>query len=136
MAYTNDQLRSAPLFAELSDESLERIKETVTEFDAPAGAVLVQPGSEGSGLYILCEGTVAVETRGAGTIELGPGECVGELALLTHTPRSARVSATQPVRGLAIDRADFGRMLEAEPQIAISLLGVLARRLIQTSGQR
>jgi CRP-like cAMP-binding protein len=135
MAYTNEQLRNAPLFAELSDESLERIKGCVTEFDAPEGAVLVQPGSEGLGLYILCEGTVAVETRGAGTIELGPGECVGELALLTPTPRSARVSAQTPVHGLAVDRADFRQMLEAEPQIAISLLGVLARRLIETSGR-
>jgi CRP-like cAMP-binding protein len=133
MAYTNEQLRMAPLFAELSDESLERIKETVTEFDAPPGAVLVQPGSEGLGLYIVCQGTVAVETRGAGTIELGPGESVGELALLTPTPRSARVSATTPVHGLAIDRAGFAQLLESEPRLAISLLGVLARRLIETS---
>ena len=133
MAYTNEQLRMAPLFAELSDESLDRIKETVTEFDAPEGSVLVQPGSEGLGLYIICEGTVVVETRGAGTIELGSGESVGELSLLTPTPRSARVSATSPVHGLAIDRAGFSRMLESEPQIAISLLGVLARRLIETS---
>jgi CRP-like cAMP-binding protein len=135
MAYTNDQLRNAPLFAELSDESLERIKEAVTEFDAPAGATLVQPDAEGSGLYIVCEGTVAVETRGAGTIELGPGECVGELALLTPTPRSARVSAKTRVHGLAVDRADFGRLRESEPQIALSLLGVLARRLVETSGR-
>ena len=135
MVYTSEQLRQAPLFAELADDSLERIKGTVTEFDAPAGAVLVQPGSEGLGLYIICEGTVSVETRGAGTIELGPGECVGELALLTPTPRSARVSAKTPVHGLAIDRADFGRLLEAEPQIALSLLGVLARRLVETSGR-
>jgi CRP/FNR family transcriptional regulator len=133
MAYTNEQLRKAPLFAELSDESLERIKECVTEFDAPEGAVLVQPGSEGLGLYIICEGTVEVETRGAGLVELGPGESVGELALLTPTTRSARVSAKTPVHGLAVDRGDFGRMLEADPQIAISLLGVLARRLIETS---
>lgn len=135
MSYTNEQLRGAPLFAELSDESLERIKGTVSEFDAPAGAVLVQPGAEGQGLYIICEGTVAVDTRGAGTIELGPGESVGELALLTPTPRSARVSAKSPVHGLAIDRADFMRLMESEPQIAISLLGVLARRLIDTSAR-
>jgi CRP/FNR family transcriptional regulator, cyclic AMP receptor protein len=135
MGFTNEQLRGAPLFAELSDESLERIKGTVSEFDAPAGAVLVQPGSEAQGLYIICEGTVAVETRGAGTIELGPGESVGELALLTPTRRSARVSAKTPVQGLAIDRADFARVLESEPQIALSLLGVLARRLIDTSAR-
>jgi CRP-like cAMP-binding protein len=135
MAYTNEQLRSAPMFAELSDDSLERIKEAVTEFDAPAGALLVQPDAEGSGLYIVCDGTVVVETRGAGTIELGPGECVGELALLTPTPRSARVSAKTPVHALAIDRARFTGLLESEPQIAVSLLGVLARRLIETSGR-
>jgi CRP/FNR family transcriptional regulator, cyclic AMP receptor protein len=135
MAFSNEQLRTAPLFAELSDESLERIKETVSEFDAPAGVVLVQPGAEAQGLYIICEGTVAVETRGAGTIELGPGESVGELALLTPTQRSARVSAKTPVQGLAIDRGDFARVLEREPQIALSLLGVLARRLIDTSAR-
>jgi CRP/FNR family transcriptional regulator, cyclic AMP receptor protein len=135
MAYTNEQLRMASIFADLPDDALERIKETVNEFDAPPGALLVQPGAEAQGLYIICDGTVAVETRGAGTIELGPGESVGELALLTPTTRSARVSAQTPVHGLAIDRADFTRILEAEPQIAISLLGVLARRLIDTSAR-
>jgi CRP-like cAMP-binding protein len=39
------------------------------------------------------------------------------------------------VHGLAVDRADFGRLLESEPQIALSLLGVLARRLVETSGR-
>jgi CRP/FNR family transcriptional regulator, cyclic AMP receptor protein len=135
MAYTNEQLRSAPLFAELPDEALERIKEAVAEFDVAEGAVLVQPGAEGSGLYIVCDGTVAVETRGAGTIELGPGECIGELSLLTPATRSARVWAKTPVHGLAVSRPDFTEMLKREPQIAISLLGVLARRLIDTSAR-
>jgi CRP/FNR family transcriptional regulator, cyclic AMP receptor protein len=135
MAYTNEQLRSAPLFAELPDDALERVKETVSEFDAAEGAVLVQPGAQGSGLYIVCQGTVAVETRGAGTIELGPGECIGELSLLTPATRSARVWAKTPVHGLAVSRHDFTEMLEKEPQIAISMLGVLARRLIETSAR-
>jgi CRP/FNR family cyclic AMP-dependent transcriptional regulator len=135
MAYTNEQLRSAPLFGELPDESLERVKEIVAEFDAAEGSVLVQPGAEGSGLFIVCTGTVAVETRGAGTIELGPGECIGELALLTPATRSARVSAKTPVHGLAISRRDFTELLEREPTIAIALLGVLARRLIDTSAR-
>jgi CRP/FNR family cyclic AMP-dependent transcriptional regulator len=135
MAYTNEQLRSAPLLAELPDDALERVKETVSEFDAAEGAVLVQPGAQGSGLYIVCQGTVAVETRGAGTIELGPGECIGELSLLTPATRSARVWAKTPVHGLAVSRHDFTEMLEKEPQIAISMLGVLARRLIETSAR-
>jgi CRP-like cAMP-binding protein len=133
--YTDEQLRSAPLFAELSADAIARIRDTVTEFDAPAGSVLIQPGSEGQGLYIVCQGTVAVDTLGAGTVDLGPGECVGELSLLTPAPRSARVSATTDVHGLAISRSEFAKMLAAEPEIAIALLGVLARRLIQTSSR-
>jgi CRP-like cAMP-binding protein len=39
------------------------------------------------------------------------------------------------LHGLAIDRGDFARILESEPRIAISLLGVLARRLIDTSAR-
>jgi CRP/FNR family cyclic AMP-dependent transcriptional regulator len=135
MPYTDEQLRSAPLFAELSDDAVTRIRDIVTEFDAPAGSVLIHPGSEGQGLYIICEGTVAVDTLGAGTVELGPGECVGELSLLTPAPRSARVSAKTDVHGLAIRRSEFAKMLGSEPQIAIALLGVLARRLIQTSSR-
>jgi CRP/FNR family transcriptional regulator, cyclic AMP receptor protein len=135
MPYSDEQVRSAPLFAELSDEAITRIRDTVTEFDAPAGSVLIQPGSEGQGLYIICEGKVAVDTLGAGTVELGPGECVGELSLLTPAPRSARVSASTDVHGLAIGRNDFAKLLAAEPQIAIALLGVLARRLIETSAR-
>jgi CRP/FNR family transcriptional regulator, cyclic AMP receptor protein len=135
MAYTNEQLRSASLFAELPDESLERVRETVAEFDAVEGSVLVQPGAEGSGLFIICDGTVAVDTRGVGTIELGPGECIGELSLLTPATRSARVWAKTPVHGLAIGRHDFAELLKREPTIAIAMLGVLARRLIDTSAR-
>jgi CRP-like cAMP-binding protein len=66
-------------------------------------------------------------------VELGAGEFIGELSLLTdHVERSARVRATTDVSCLAIGRAEFAGLLEQHPQIAVSMLSGLARRLLET----
>jgi CRP-like cAMP-binding protein len=124
------KLRKIPIFADLDDEALVRVGAVVTEFEAPAGHVLTQPGQEGSGMFILEEGTVAVELPRSGIVTLGPGEFFGELAILAPgLTRTARVQATTPVRCLAVARRDFSAILEAEPDIAVAMLPVLARRI-------
>ena len=124
------KLRAIPIFADLDDQALVRVGAVVTEFEAPAGHVLTQPGQEGSGMFVLAEGTVAVELPRGGTVTLGPGEFFGELAILAEgVTRTARVRATSPVRCLAVARRDFTAILEAEPDIAVAMLPVLARRI-------
>jgi CRP-like cAMP-binding protein len=81
-------------------------------------------------MFAITEGQARVERRGGSTRTLGPGECFGELALLTpEGERTARVRAETDLRCLAIAREDFRELLEREPRIALSLLGVLAARL-------
>lgn len=126
-----ERLRSIPLFEGLTDEVLNRIAVTCAEFEAPAGHVLVQPNQPGSGLFVIEEGTVVVESHGE-TKELGSGEVVGELALLTpQASRVARVTAKTGIKTLAIPRSEFMNLLESEPKIAISLLKILAARLVE-----
>ena len=126
---TREALRSVPLFADLDDEAIGRIALELTEFEVPRGHVLIEPGREASGLFLIGEGTVAVE-RDGGRIELGSGESVGELALLNPgAVRSARVQASTEVRGWAVSRDRFEKMIESEPRIALALLRVLAARL-------
>lgn len=128
------RLGTIPLFAGLSKSSLERIATTVTEVEFPHGHVLIQPNQQASGLYVIEEGEVTVELRGR-TLERGPGECIGELALLNpDAVRVARVRAKTAVLCLAISREQFQKMLEEEPKIAIALLGVLAQRLTDNLG--
>jgi CRP-like cAMP-binding protein len=132
-----ERLRSIPLFSGLSDEALDRVATVVTEFEAPAGHVLIQAGQEGSGMFVLEEGEVAVEIPGHAPVSLGPGEFFGELSILGEgIARTARVRAVTPIRCVALARADFARILEAEPRIAVSMLPVLARRLadLETGG--
>jgi voltage-gated potassium channel len=124
-----EKLRTIPLLAGLSDESLTRVADLVTEFEEPAGWVLVEVGQPGSGMFVLEEGTVVIETPDGRSWEYGPGEFFGELALLTDHPRNARIRAKTPVRCLAISRMDFSKLLREEPEIAVAMLPKLAQRI-------
>ncbi len=126
-----DELRSIPLLAGMSPAGLERVAACAAEVDAEEGQVLALPDDPGSGMFIIREGTVAVELR-SGTIELGPGDFFGELALLIDDgARVARVRATSPVRCVSIPREDFLALVESEPSFALALLRELARRLAE-----
>jgi CRP-like cAMP-binding protein len=127
-------LRGVPLFAGLSKRTLERIARAAAEVEVPQGQILIEPNAKGSGLFVIEEGTVAVQTRGRKPLELGAGEVVGELALIRPGgARTARVQAVTPVRCLALDRSSFRRLLESEPKLALALLETLAERLANTN---
>lgn len=125
-----ERLRGIPIFAGLPDSTLGRIAGVMTLFEAPAGRVLIQQGQPGSGLLIIDEGTVVVERPGRRPIELGPGEFIGELALLTPEGiHRARVRTKTTALLLAISRQAFDSLLQEEPRIAVAMLPTLAVRL-------
>jgi CRP-like cAMP-binding protein len=127
-----DQLRAVPMLAEMPFDALERLAESASEFEVTAGHVLIQENQPGSGLLILTHGEVTVDL-GTQSVTCGAGECIGELSLLLDDAvHIARVRATTDVRGFAVGRADFDRLLERDARIAVPLLRVLARRLAET----
>ncbi len=123
------KLAKLPLFAQLDDEALAAVAKHVYEVEARAGQVLIEVGQPGAGMFVLEEGELEVQLPSGETIVLGPGEFVGELALLTDEPHVARVRAHTEVRCLAISRQDFTALLQEQPRIALAMLPVLARRL-------
>ena len=125
-----DALASVPVFAGLSRRSLERIAHIAKDLELPAGRVLIEPRAKGSGMFVVLDGAVTVGARGNRARELGPGDIVGELALLTpEAVRTARVRAKTPVRCLAISRGDFRKILTDEPKVAVQVLETVATRL-------
>jgi CRP-like cAMP-binding protein len=69
------------MFAELDDDEMTWVADLATEFDVPAGFVLLERGQPASGMLIITDGTVTVELP-HGPVEIGPGEFIGELPLL------------------------------------------------------
>lgn len=127
-----EALQGIPLFADLDAPALERVARVATEVEVPSGHVLMERGHEGSGLFVLLEGSAEVDA-GERRFTCGPGDFLGELSLLADgIPHTARVRTTSPVRCLAIRRDDFAALLEDEPRIAAAMLPVLARRQAET----
>jgi CRP-like cAMP-binding protein len=126
-----DDLHALPLLAGMSPDGLARVSACAAAVEADDGQVLALQDDPGSGMFVIREGTVAVELR-SGTLELGPGDFFGELALLIDDgARVARVRATSRVRCVSIPREDFLALAESEPSFALALLRELARRLAE-----
>ena len=124
------ELRDLPILSGLSEAGFDRLT-AAGELKARPGQVLALEDDAGAGAFLVVEGTVNVELRSR-TFEVGPGEVVGELSLLVpDVGRVARVRAATAVRCIPIAREDFLELVESEPSFALSLLRVLARRLVE-----
>jgi CRP-like cAMP-binding protein len=99
-------------------DDLRRLEEAGAEAEILAGHVLIERGQFGSGLYVILDGTVVVETP-EGDVEFGPRSLIGERALLSASgKRQARVRATSDLRVLAVDRHAFDRLCADDPAFA------------------
>lgn len=127
-----ERLRAVPLFADLEGATLDKVAACAKEFEAPAGQVLIQPNTAGSGLFVIEEGEAVVEAPGR-KLDRGPGDFIGELAVITDQARSARVRCVTDVGGWAISRFDFQELITSEPRLALRLLEELASRLADTN---
>jgi CRP-like cAMP-binding protein len=126
-----EALRSSTLFSRFDEETLERIAQRFSEVELPENQVLIEPRTAGAGLYVICDGTVVVEARDVRR-ELGPGEVVGEIALLDDGgTRRARVVAKTPVRCLALSRSEFEELLADEPELEAALRELARTRLAE-----
>ena len=126
----SDALRRVPLFSGVSESGLQRLARAASEMTCQAGTLLIEADSPAAGLFVIDEGRVVVEQRGRRRRELGPGEVVGEMALLRPDGlRTARVRAVTDVRCFALDRRTFQRVLVEEPRLALALLETLAERV-------
>jgi serine/threonine protein phosphatase PrpC/CRP-like cAMP-binding protein len=130
-------LHQMPLFRFLTYQELVRVLNLTQVRAFEAGAEVVSQGDDGDELFIVLTGRVQVEAGGAAIAALGPGEHVGEMALIDKAARSADVRALEPSSLLSIRRRDFFDIIRKDHAIAVKLLwsflGVLSERLRNTS---
>src|SRR5207249_20421 len=124
-----DALADVPLFAGLSRRHLRHIAGLSEEEHFTEGTSLAQEGKPGESFYVILEGEAKVVRAGRRVAQLIPGDFFGEIALIDGGPRTASVVATTPLMTLTITRRRFRKMLEEDPNIVLSMLEELARRL-------
>jgi CRP-like cAMP-binding protein len=124
-----ERLAGVAFFKDFTPKELARVAELVEEVVAEAGAELIDQGRPGLECFVIVEGQAAVEIGGERKAVLGPGEMVGEMALIDHRPRSATVRALTPMKLLVFDSKRFKAMLDEMPKASQQVMALLTERL-------
>jgi CRP/FNR family transcriptional regulator len=122
-------LARVPLFSGLGKGSLAQIAQLADEIDLPAGKQLLQQGDHPHEFFLIVDGSVRIDRDGAQINTLGPGDFLGEIALLDGGQRSATATAVTPVNLLILGQREFNTLLHDYPDIRTSVLTALARRV-------
>ena len=140
-AFENPEaLSSLPLFAGIKPDDLRRLNERLGRLTIPTGRLLMSAEQPGEMAYVILSGTLRVHLTDANGEEitlalLGPGEIVGEMALIDDNVRSASVVALEAVSLLWIDRQTFAWARHEVPQLVDNLIRIQARRLRHMNAQ-
>ncbi len=133
-------LKNVTLFSQLSEDALAEVTAALKSRDLAAGEILFQQGEPGDELIIVKEGRIAIfvpikDAPGGGqAIRIfQPGEMLGEMALIDRKPRSASARAEETSRILSLSGGDFQRLLQAHPEIALSVMSGLSDRIRYTT---
>jgi CRP/FNR family cyclic AMP-dependent transcriptional regulator len=124
-----DELRSVPVFSGCTDRELQHVARVTESVGLPARSVLTREGRTGRECFVLVDGEVQVTIKGEEVARLGPGEIVGEMAIVSGEPRSATVVATTPVRALVMTPLAFASILDHCPTVVRRTMRTVVQRL-------
>jgi len=131
-------LKKVSWFEDLDQKSLDAIANAAVEQKYQPGQEIIRQGDVGVGAFIIRSGKVDIVQEKGGKesklATLGPGDVIGEMALLDEFPRSATARAVEPTTALGIQRWHFKGILESHPQLALALLPILSRRIRAAEG--
>jgi len=108
---------------------LEVFKDSEDVLEYPAGTVIAVEGDQGNQMYVVMRGEVTISIHGRNMAIAGPGEIVGEMALINSNVRSATVTAKTDCRLALIDQASFNSLLRHVPDFSLYVMRVLTQRL-------
>lgn len=130
-------LREIPIFADLSPEDLKRVAEIAREEWYPQNTAIFRQGDEGDMMFVIVDGNLQIirTVNGADQVlaQRGPGDFVGEMAIIESAPRSATLLTKTDVRVLAIDGETFKGILRERPDVSFAVLRSVSRRLREMS---
>lgn len=126
-----EMLRAVPLFAEMRPKDLEALGRLADTIDLPAGKTLMRQGDRGGEMFVIVSGSVGVERGGSRVATLGPGETVGEMALLSEAPRRATVATLEPTTVIAIQHLEFHTLMNDSKELRTCIFENLAKRVLE-----
>lgn len=132
-------LRQVPMFRDIEASRLKLLAFTSERIRFKSGQRFFSQGDAADAAYVILDGCAEVVIGASGNqvkvADLGRNALVGEMGILSDTPRSATVVATEPSSALRIDKRVFLELLHQFPQMSIAIMRELAGRLERTNAQ-
>jgi signal transduction histidine kinase len=127
-------LENNKLFSLLGPEDLTKLRKMAREQTFAAGQEIFREGAPGDGVYLVKDGAVEISVLGGQTgryifSEAGPGELLGEMAVIEDMPRSANAVARKESVLYFLPRAEILELVEQCPALAQVLLKEISHRL-------
>ena len=101
----------------------------------PRGAVIFTEGEAGSTMYVVIQGRAEISVGGQNVGSAGPGALLGEMALVSSTPRSATVVAGTECKLVSVDARQFDLLVRESPEFARHVMTLMAERLRNTNAR-
>lgn len=128
-------LRKSPLFQGLSDEALQQLMDNAKPVSLKAGKALMKQGEQGDSAFVVVSGAFEIQKQtGQSLIKIdvrNEGDVLGEMALLSSTPRSATVTAVTDAETLCISKEVFDDLLSTSTAASLAVLNWVMSRLSQ-----
>jgi len=133
-------LEKTGIFAGLPSDALISVRAFMEARDVPAGTVLFREGDSGDSVFVVRQGLVRIlKEQDDTTVELaqrGPGEIIGEMALIDASPRFASAQCIEDTSLFVLSRSHFFKMLSSHPLVAERILHVLTARVREADTTR
>jgi CRP-like cAMP-binding protein len=129
-------LRASPLLSGFTDTGVGILAGIASLRSYPAGTPLFVEDMVSDTLIVIGEGRVSLTTKNdngvaLGVGELGAGDWLGELSLITTGQRQCTATAVNAVTAYEIRQADFQKLMGVKPQTCIKLLMAICTTLGQ-----
>jgi CRP-like cAMP-binding protein len=114
-----------PFLSGISDDELDAVASAASERGFAAGETLMSEGDFGHCLFLVEDGSAEVSVDGTSVGRVGPGEVIGEVAVLASGRRTASVVATSPIRAITFFKRDVWALERTAPEAARRLRAAL-----------
>jgi CRP-like cAMP-binding protein len=123
------RLAAIPFFADLSDDELAAVAAKATEREVEIGETIAHEGDFGHALFAIETGSADITSGGQTLRVVGPGDVVGEVAVLVSGRRTASVVASSPMRLIVLFKRDVWALEREAPQAVERLRELIGERL-------
>ena len=116
----------------LDDDDLATVVRAGRHLHLPANWSLIWEKTPADKAYLIVDGEVSVRKGGQEVARLGPGDVIGEMAIVNHKLRSASVVSLTPLEVIHYTKESLERLLDEVPAFGAALRDTTAHRLGST----